>query len=485
MDPSELICRVYDTFTEKAPPIPVPKEILPKAFEGKRKNILPQIEESEVKILHPDTRIVDMELYNQLLDVKSQYSHYDKNLFNRARSLANPFEQIGNSIFMDRASIKLANIDAVYNLTDTFGGSLKPREDGRFYYVDIAGGPGGFTQYIQYRMTDSLGYGITLKTSNNLEWNTKEINMDKFIPIYGFDGTGNLYTNWSEFVASVRIQFPSGVTLAMGDGGFEVFSERENKLENEKNEETVLLEKNEAYAQQEFKTSRLLLVQILTGIKCVRDGGKFMVKVFDTVTRLTAQLLYIVSNCFDKISIFKPISSRPANSERYLICEGKRSNTQDYEAILVEASQRYSENLNIINLIDDQNIPEEFLNWLFEQNSNSFNLQIKAGNDILSLLGGEEIILPPYNLRKALIIWNLPDENPERILIQAARDNNMYSVKLMINLQHYPRNILNSAIRIARNNSNFEIAQYLEKFQYQESNRGARPGSRVKYITKI
>lgn len=47
-----------------------------------------------------------------------------------------------------------------------------------------------------------------------------------------------------------------------------------------------------------------------------RAGGAFVCKIFDNFTAFTVELLYIMSLHFDRFTIIKPLTSRPANSER-------------------------------------------------------------------------------------------------------------------------------------------------------------------------
>lgn len=50
-------------------------------------------------------------------------------------------------------------------------------------------------------------------------------------------------------------------------------------------------------------------------------GGSFVCKFFDMSQQFTANLVWILYQLFDTICITKPLSSRPANSERYIVCK--------------------------------------------------------------------------------------------------------------------------------------------------------------------
>lgn len=57
-------------------------------------------------------------------------------------------------------------------------------------------------------------------------------------------------------------------------------------------------------------------------LEIVRPHGHFVTKLFDLFTPFSVGLIFLMYNCFEKIAILKPNTSRPANSERYLICYG-------------------------------------------------------------------------------------------------------------------------------------------------------------------
>lgn len=45
-------------------------------------------------------------------------------------------------------------------------------------------------------------------------------------------------------------------------------------------------------------------------------GGHFVCKTFDLFTPFSVGLVYLLYLCFERVSLFKPVTSRPANSER-------------------------------------------------------------------------------------------------------------------------------------------------------------------------
>lgn len=411
MDPTQELILIRDSFSREPLTTQEIVDLLPTPYMAENLFLIKKIQtasETQIPNLAPDPQICDLDRYQALQELKDVFdfgqTQNEQYQFLSIRNRANPFEDIGKSIFMNRAAIKLANIDPLYNLTHSFGGLREMRDDQRFVFVDIAAGPGGFTQYIQWRKIDAMGIGMTLRSG--IDWDKNQLDPNRINFYYGQDETGNLYTNWQSLIKLIKGQYSEGADLLTGDGGFEVESVKIDGLD----QQTAKAVKAMNYKRQEFLSSRLLLVQILTAINAIREGANCLIKTFDTVTALSAQLIFLMSLSFDELSIIKPISSRPANAEKYLIGKGRRKDITQVSSILDEANQSYREETNIIKLIDNP-LPDDFLQWLKKQNSLSTDGQIDAAEKIVKLMAGEEIEHPPYDLRKALILWQVPD-NP-------------------------------------------------------------------------
>lgn len=391
MDPSAELCSLYDSFSEHAPHITVDA-----AYTYASTPEDPGVSQSFTTIsanANPLPQYCDSDRYNILQRVKDKF---DIPGFVEARDATNPFEAIGRSIFMNRAAIKLANIDAVEHITPEIFTFQAQTSNKDFTFCDVAAGPGGFTQYLQYRFPKSQGYGMTLK-HETLDWNTRLLDMKRFTPFYGADKTGNLYTNASAFIEFVLEKSPSGVDLVTSDGGFDLEDFADKTLLH----------------QQEFLSSRLLLAQALVGVGCTQHGGNFVVKVFDTVTKISAHILYILSLCFEKIKIFKPVSSRPANAERYVICTHRNFDVHTYYELLKSASQVYTDTI-FLESIFAETLPSRFIEWLVQSNSRSVDLQLATAQNILLYLARKNPVIAKYNIPKFLLIWSLPDTPPRR-----------------------------------------------------------------------
>ena len=215
-------------------------------------------------------------------------------------------EQKTNNLPLSRSFFKLTEIWKLINLIPE-----------RYKYKDgvisnIAEGPGGFIEAIyKQRITNGINdifYAITLysKNKNIPGWNkilqTKNhfLNNNKNIILK----TGNLYKkysilNYSNFFKEKK------AFLVTCDGGFD---------------------NSDNYNNQEKKSIKIIFAEIITTLLVQEKGGNMICKFFDIFTYFSVQLIYLLSICYEKINIIKPVTSRPANSEKYIIVSGFKFN---------------------------------------------------------------------------------------------------------------------------------------------------------------
>ena len=173
----------------------------------------------------------------------------------KARASANPFEQIGKSCFINRAAVKLASIDAALGFVLSEN-NRQTRETGQLLFADLCGGPGGFSEYLIWRLSGGpnmqnikqnrvKGFGLTLRNKHDDfqqdRWSSLQKRMrlgDKlpFTALYGpfsNESNGDITSakNRQYFVENVRREAPNGCGLVLGDGGFDM-SGKEQRQEH-------------------------------------------------------------------------------------------------------------------------------------------------------------------------------------------------------------------------------------------------------------
>jgi cap1 methyltransferase len=176
-----------------------------------------------------------------------------------------------------------------------------------FNFALQCAGPGGFSEYVLYRKKwEAKGFGFTLRSENDFKLHDFFVGPpETFSPFYGINEDGNVYDpeNIKSFEELIKDETESGVHFMMADGGFSV-----------EGQENI----------QEILSKQLYLAQCLVALSILRTKGHFVVKLFDLFTPFSVSLIYLMYKCFSKICICKPNTSRPANSERYLVCKWKK-----------------------------------------------------------------------------------------------------------------------------------------------------------------
>ena len=370
------------------------KEFFPVPYENKQVNMLPNISNEIYGNTRPlyNKEYVDYTKYKNLVEKKRLFSSVDFQTFVKYRAAVNPFENLGRSIFIDRASIKLANLDALFdfmNLRSTFGVYVKDNNREDLYtqsrsFADVAGGPGGFTQYILYRDPHAIGWGVTLDTGKKeTRWNDFVNKISNFKPFYN-----DIIADYDKIMNST--DYKNNVDIVVADGGLEINPEF-----------------------QEQDSTILLIAEVLIGIDKIAKGNSsafFILKLFDTVTKPMSDLIYLISLCFDKVYLIKPLSSRPANSEKYLVANGSIKDGRQITVVknvLIKIIKEYNPSKHIISLID-VNKPNEFNDWLKDMNNIFLENQTKYVNKILKSIAGQEIENEKYNLFEIECLFRLP-----------------------------------------------------------------------------
>jgi 23S rRNA U2552 (ribose-2'-O)-methylase RlmE/FtsJ len=230
----------------------------------------------------------------------------------------------------------------------------------------IAEGPGGFIEAISnyrkkyFSVIDNI-YGISLsstdkdipgwKKANDYLKNNSNIKI-----IYGKDGTGNIYN--LDNIKYFRDSLVKKAYIVTADGGFD-FSIDFNK--------------------QEQLSYRIIFCEIVSALSIQIIGGHFVCKFFDLYTLFTLKLIYLLKCFYEEVYITKPLTSRPANSEKYIICKKFKGINPDYleQLFTIVKTWNIIENNGLyIYDIFDIRLPNCFLETINKYNYHNYNSQI-------------------------------------------------------------------------------------------------------------
>ncbi|XP_011862622.1 PREDICTED: cap-specific mRNA (nucleoside-2'-O-)-methyltransferase 1 [Vollenhovia emeryi] len=362
-------------------------------------------------IIHDETMFCDPDILIQILACKTVFDKLDKVELRKARTRSNPYETIRTVNFLNRAAVKMANIDKACDLMFTEPKHFDPNE--LLYFADVCAGPGGFSEYVlSKKKWHAKGFGFTLKNENDFTLDEFFAGpCETFHPFYGSKDNGDVFDaqNQEEFRALVlKHTNGKGVHFMMSDGGFSV-----------EGQENI----------QEILSKQLYLCQCLVALMIVRPGGHFVTKLFDLFTPFSAGLVYLMYKCFESICIFKPNSSRPANSERYLICKRKRVNTQgtmDYLSHVNHLLSTRDESNDVLELVpfDVLEADTEFFEYLRNSNNDFGRRQIVNLLKIAAFCDNPTLIeIKQAEMRKeCLKHWNLHDQTRVRPQMSKPQD---------------------------------------------------------------
>ena len=318
---------------------------------------------NDIVVLTPDIQ------YNALFKYQDEpYVYVDQSLFANKNTKNHPM-----NYFINQQVTILANIDAVYNLLNVnYANFLKRNNQYNFVYLVAQDNEGNFVRYIQYRKTNAYGAGIT----NNNNWNYEYINTVLFEPYDGYDLSGNLIVNYDSFIQDTVETIEEKYDLVICNDFIDGNDERKMEM---------------------FYVNKLI-IQCLVGLSCCsggnNNGGHFVVHCYDLYSKINAQIVYLLSLCFDTISIIKPFTSDVTTSDKFIVCQYRKDDIEPYIKLLQNAIDNIEQDEYVSNLFSNS-LPNDFIAYLTEQNNDILIYQSQSYDD--------------YIFDNAMMYLNLPD----------------------------------------------------------------------------
>lgn len=159
--------------------------------------------------------------------------------------------------------------------------------------------------------TISLNKDLPQYKNYNLPSYNKNIT-NKYLRIcYGKDNTGDI--NNLENINQIKCMANKLFYLVTADGGFDEGTDFNHKEQLHYN---------------------LILSEIFAAINVQKQNGHFILKVFDILTETSIHLIYLLFQCYKEVYIYKPKTSRPTNSEKYIVCKYFNLSENNREAVL-------------------------------------------------------------------------------------------------------------------------------------------------------
>jgi len=335
------------------------------------------INETSLRLLFSDSILptVSLTLQDYLTSMKCLIDDYLP-IWDIFKKYTNPYEYIHTPIPghkhsisqykpLSRSFFKMIEILNVHRLIDEY-------KTGPIKTFHLAEGPGGFIEAVRYRRANleypDIFYGMTL------------IDPDEHVPGWkkssefvshpdvcieaGADGTGNLmHIENFDYCCDLH---GGQMELVTGDGGFD-FSVNFN--------------------EQEQQATKLVFAQMIYGIMMQKKHGSFVLKIFDMFNRTTLEMVYILCSLYKKVMIYKPYTSRYANSERYIVCIGfLRDSCEDLRGLFRVRLHEMIETSEPLQSLLDKDMSLVFVSKVEEINAILGQYQIENIKNTMNLI---------------------------------------------------------------------------------------------------
>ena len=238
---------------------------------------------------------------NEQLIVWKNKLNYNKN-WDIAKRVTNKYEFIFSSGYTKINLVKKKPLSRAYfKLWEILHDFDIIRTDVKIKTAHVADGPGGFIECVcdffeRYNLDHESVDGITLRSNDRKipNWKVSKDHIRNFnVSLY--DGSiynPNVIDNFVDRVGEQSVHFITA------DGGFDFSAD---------------------FNSQEKQCYRLMFCEVYTALRLQKDGGTFLLKVFDLFSPETITLLALCASFYERVVIIKPNTSRPANSEKYLL----------------------------------------------------------------------------------------------------------------------------------------------------------------------
>lgn len=122
----------------------------------------------------------------------------------------------------------------------------------------------------------------------------------------------------------------------------------------------------DAPQDQEDHVHFLHFAEVVAALRILDEGGNFVLKMFTFFELATINLLYLLNVCFDQVHVFKPVTSKPGNSEVYVISIGYRRNKVPRLKEHLQSMTKHLGQNNERLMFSSEAIPKDFIDQVAE-----------------------------------------------------------------------------------------------------------------------
>ena len=322
------------------------------------------INENDISVCYDKTFtrefLINISLKDYLTNIKGEIDNV-QNKWDIVKKITNKYEYINSCVSIEGHKCNSLSVCSYKPISRAYFKMIEIIDNFDFKFMKsnsirtfhLAEGPGGFIEAILKNRNNKndIYYGMTLMDDDIdvPKWNkiTNFMKENQNIKlVYGPKNDGNLYLKHN--LDYISKHYKNSMRFITGDGGFDYSID---------------------FNSQEENSINLIFCEMLYALILQKNGGSFVLKIFDIFHRNTIEIISILSYFYEKVYIYKPLTSREANSEKYIVCIDFKKK-KNYDSIIEKLKHNFHlmKTQKIVKILDYE-LNSFFLNKIQEVNA--------------------------------------------------------------------------------------------------------------------
>ena len=275
-----------------------------------------------------------------IFDTMKKIDQMDPNVWYFRRKMMNKFDfNSRNSIAVNRAFYKL------WEMIST--GFPEPKRT-----LHFAEAPGSFVQVVQTKWKDVPSIAVSKAP------NISDNRIPKFSPtVLKYSNCKFIYTDIVKSGNLVEISKYDKFDFITADGG---------------------LDEDGKYLEKESLHYQLIISQVIGILITQSVSGNCILKVFDTFTETSISIMWLLCQHYQSYQLIKPSTSRPTNSEKYIICKGFKGELFKTQSLLSLLNKDITSGVKL-----SIHVPMPFVKYVYDFSKRTTGLQVAAIRHVL------------------------------------------------------------------------------------------------------
>ncbi|KAJ2850798.1 hypothetical protein IWW36_001613 [Coemansia brasiliensis] len=353
-------------------------------------------DKDDVRGRRTDERLCDSGLLQSIYKCKQMLAQMPQHIVSSACRAIHQYAAVSLCALDNEAAIMLGHLDFLLQPVREY------MQSGRLLnYVDLGSHRHGFSQYIRWRAGQQSG-GVRTQGWHFASSSANDMPASEDLRVFAESGGILDSKNIELFVQMVRGDCADGVDVVVADS---------------------CLDGSGSNASEEKQQYVYTIAQAAIALRVLRRGGTFVFKTFEASTPLSAELLFLIYACFERMAIVRSSVSRVTSSERYVVCNRLKADPRWVSSHLLAAlTKMNSGQLKLSHLVSWTRVSADkhFIEPVFRSNMAIAQMQLQSLNAAIAYKQQQPSsnLFSKHQIESAnacLQQWNLPATKPSLI----------------------------------------------------------------------